>query len=57
MLEYPQLAIKALISCEMQQFLKRQNNIEIKESLDVESGYVFMKNNKTNTREVNFKCH
>lgn len=41
--EYPQMAIKAPISCEMQEFLKKQDNITIQGSLDSESGIVLVK--------------
>lgn len=45
---YSQLAIKAPISCAMQQFLKKQHNIEFKGALDDESGYVFVKKREIN---------
>lgn len=48
--EYLQLAIKAPISCEMQKFLKKQGNITIQGSLDEESGHVFVKMEKKDTK-------
>lgn len=46
--EYPQMAIKAPISFEMQEFLKKQENITIQGLLDKESGTVLVKRKKDN---------
>lgn len=46
--EYPQMAIKAPISCEMQEFLNKQDDITIQGSLDIETGHVLVKRKEVN---------